>query len=110
MLIFAYLLALVLALCVAARAALLPRPAPASPVAAWARRAWSIISDQHAAIESADLTAALTGSAVVAGLEPCINHPDVPAVTTVEVDGHLIAVCAGCLDLAGQVLVGRVIA
>jgi hypothetical protein len=79
-------------------------------VTAWARRAWDIATDPHGAAESDALVASLKASAVKAGLAYCVRHPDRPAVTTVRVDGHTLAVCKGCLNLAGQVLVGTVIA
>jgi cation transport regulator ChaC len=71
-------------------------------VAAWARRAWQIATDPRGAAESDALVASLVGSAVKAGLVYCVVHPDVPAVTTVRVGGHTLAVCSGCLDLAGS--------
>jgi hypothetical protein len=70
-------------------------------VAAWAQRAWQIAMDPRGAADRA-LVASLVASAVKAGLVYCVAHPDVPAVTTVRVGGHTLAVCAGCLDLAGS--------
>jgi len=71
------------------------------------RRAWTLVTDPRAVAEAEtdDVTASFMASASRAGLEAnrehCVNHPDRPAVTVVEIDGRPIAICAGCLDLAG---------